>query len=107
MLSKTARNMQSPDFNALYAKSIPALRPELGPVSGQPEAVLDLLLTEDAYDFGSAAWFLTTQCPSKVRTSLKTGSEEGWKTYLTSCIGTTVTEDRKVVWERAVKVLRV
>jgi hypothetical protein len=99
--------MQSPEFNAQYAESIPALKPELGAISGQAEAVLELLLKDESYDFGSAAWFLTTQCEPNVRAALKSGTEEGWQTYITSCVGTTVTEDRKVIWERAVKALQV
>ncbi|KAK2756496.1 hypothetical protein FQN54_005389 [Arachnomyces sp. PD_36] len=101
------RNMQSPDYNVLYAKSIPALEKDLAPIIEQPKAVLDLLLTDDDYDFGSAAWFLATQCPEKIRAGLRAGTEEGWRGYITSCVGTTVTEDRKVIWERARKALQV
>lgn len=97
--------MQSPEYNALYAESIPSLKEELAPISGQPEAVLDLLLTEDCHDFGSAAWFLTTQCSFKVRNALRSGGEDGWQKYITSCVGTTVTEERREIWERAVEEL--
>lgn len=99
--------MQSPDFNARYAKSIPALRKDLAPIAEQPKAVLDLLLTEDAYDFGSAAWFLTTQCSSKVRNALREGTDAGWEMYISSCVGTTVDDDRKSYWQRATKELGV
>jgi len=95
------RNMQSATFNSLYAASIPALAPAYAKVSSNVTAVLNLLLTDDRYDFGSAAWFLTTQCSPAVRTALQTGSEAGWENYLTGCVGTTVTEDRKAFWLRA------
>lgn len=100
-----ARNMQSPDYNALYAESLPDLQKDLAPISGKPEAVLDLILTKDAHDFGSAAWFLATQCSPAVRNALRSGGEDGWRKYITSCVGTTVTEDRREVWERAVEAL--
>jgi len=97
--------MQSATFNSLYAASIPALAPAYAEVSSNVTAVLNLLLTDDRYDFGSAAWFLTTQCSPAVRTALQTGSEAGWENYLTACVGTTVTDDRKAYWLRAKDVL--
>jgi hypothetical protein len=99
--------MQSPTYNALYAKSIPALSTELLPILSQPAAVLDLLLKNEENDFGSAAWFLTTQCTKDVRTALQSGSEQGWEQYISTCVGTTATGDRKAVWQRAVKALGV
>lgn len=97
--------MQSPRYNALYAKSIPALKNELVPIAGNPTAVLDLLLREDAHDFGSAAWFLKTQCSPKIRNALRSGGEDGWRKYITSCVGAKATEERLEIWERAVEEL--
>ena|SRR5438876_809502 len=97
--------MQSASFNGLYAASIPALASAYAKASGNVTAVLDLLLTDDRYDFGSAAWFLATQCSPAVRTALQTGLEAGWVNYLTVCVGTTATEDRKAYWLRARDVL--
>lgn len=90
-----------PKFNALYAQSIPELAAKIGPKMNNVDAVLDMLLSKDDYDFGSAAWFLTTQCTPAVRTALQSGSEEGWSKYLTECIGTTVTDERKKYWTKA------
>lgn len=96
-----------PPFNLEYADSIPGLADRLGPVRDDPDAVLELLLSDEEYDFGSGAWFLTSQCSSGVREALRTGSEDGWKRYVSECVGTTVTEDRKAYWRRAAKALGV
>lgn len=98
--------MQSPSFNKKYASSLPALKDQAAKVS-DPADLLDLLRADETYDFGSGAWFLTTQCSKDVRTKLKAGTEEGWQLYISDCVGTSVTEDRKEYWERAVKALGV
>jgi hypothetical protein len=99
--------MQSPTYNQKYASSIQALSEQYNSVSGNVSAVLDLLLSDEDYDFGSAAWFLTSQCTSDVRSALQSGSESGWQSYLTQCVGTTVTDERKAYWTRAIQALGV
>ena len=48
--------MQSPKYNLMYAKSIPALSPYLMKIdTTDVSAVLSLLDTYSNYDFGSAA----------------------------------------------------
>ncbi|KAJ5107619.1 hypothetical protein N7456_004294 [Penicillium angulare] len=101
------RNMQSPAFNKKYAASIPALKDKIPAVSNSPADLLDLLRDNETYDFGSGAWFLTSQCSKDVRSALQTGSETGWQRYISDCVGTSVTDDRKEYWERAVKALGV
>lgn len=102
-----ARNMQSPSFNKKYASSLPALKDKLPSVTNSPADLLDLLRSDGAMDFGSGAWFLTTQCSKEVRAALADGSETGWQRYISDCVGTSVTEERKAYWERAVKALGV
>ncbi|MCJ1422019.1 hypothetical protein MMC32_008388 [Xylographa parallela] len=107
------RNMQSASFNLLYAKSIPALAPSIAALTGgsaigalsvsQLNQVRALLTGNDYYDFGSAAWFLTTQCSAAVRAGLQTGTLAGWQTYVTDCIGTSATSDRQRIWEIAMQ----
>lgn len=99
--------MQSPTFNEKYASSITELADAYASATGDVVAILDLLLSDEKYDFGSAAWFLTTQCSESVREALQTGSEEGWEGYISGCVGTTVTDDRKAYWSRAVEALGV
>ncbi|GAD91473.1 hypothetical protein ANI_1_1122134 [Paecilomyces variotii No. 5] len=101
------RNMQSPTFNAKYAASLPDLKSKLTSVANNPAGLLDLLTANEDYDFGSGAWFLTTQCSDTVRQQLQTGSESGWQAYISQCVGTTVTDDRKAYWQRTVKALGV
>lgn len=101
------RNMQSPSYNKKYASSLPDLKDKLPAVSNSPADLLDLLRSDDATDFGSGAWFLTTQCSKEVRSALADGSETGWQRFISDCVGTSVTDERKVYWERAVKAIGV
>ncbi|EED12449.1 conserved hypothetical protein [Talaromyces stipitatus ATCC 10500] len=101
------RNMQSPIFNEKYASSISEFSPAYASAKGNVTAVLDLLLSDGKYDFGSAAWFLTTQCSQAVRAELQSGSLSGWQGYISECVGTSVTDDRKGYWDKAVKALGV
>ena len=109
-----ARNMQSAAFNLLYAGSIPALSSSLQAITAgatsasslsttQQNDVRGLLTANETYDFGSGAWFLTSQCTESVRSGLQNGSQEGWEEYITGCIGTTVTSDRMAYWQRAMQ----
>lgn len=92
---KGTRNLQSPDFNKKYATDV------LGAdkISGKsPADILDMLTADKVTDFGSAAWFLTTQCQTGVRTQLQTGSEAGFNAHL-ACVGTTDPNgQRKTKW---------
>ncbi|KAL2144998.1 hypothetical protein VTI28DRAFT_8227 [Corynascus sepedonium] len=63
-----------------------------------PDEVL-ALVTPDETNFGSAAWFLKTQCPD-VRDGLKTASDAGWAAYH-ACIGTDLNDKRNAYWARA------
>lgn len=101
-LLQIARNMQSPAFNQQYASAL-----KLDTAGKDPAAILDLILAREENDFGSGAWFLTTICHADVRTALQTGSEEGWKQYITQCVGTQATAERKEFWTRATQALDV
>ena len=90
------RNMQSATFNTQYAMFI-----HLGTAEqAGPSGILNALVSNETYDFGSAAWFLDTQCESSVKSGLATGEMDGFMAYL-SCIGTTMTPDREAYWQRA------
>ena len=97
--------MQSPEYNAKYAQSIPEISDEVTAANGDVAQILDLLLSEGEYDFGSGAWFLTTQCSKEVREQLQSGNEQGWEAYITQCVGTEANADRKAYWQKAVEVL--
>lgn len=102
------RNMQSPEYNIKYAEWLSTTCQDCGITAAQveeakakgPEAVLELVNT-DEWSFGSAAWFLTTQCGPSVRPALAKGDEAGWQAYM-GCIGTSVTDDRTKIWESAI-----
>lgn len=96
--------MQSPAYNKKYASSIPSLKAKVSQCVNTSE-VLNLILANKQYDFGSGAWFLTTQCSGDVRTALQKGDEQGWERYITGCVGTEASQGRKTYWERAVRAL--
>lgn len=115
------RNLMMFPFVWKYALDIPqvapqaqAIAPELSISSTNDElnnasnstktAVLSLVL-DDKFSWASASWFLTTQCNSTIAAALNTATEAGWETYITQCIGTTVTDDRKAVYTAAITAL--
>lgn len=111
------RNMQMINFNVLYAQSLPCMAEDLAKAAGassginaaaltpqQANAVRKLLTEDEELDFGSAAWFLTTQCTAEVRKALQTKGVDGWSKYITECIGTTVA-DRQPMFTAALQAL--
>lgn len=93
------KNMQSPAFNLLYAKSLFPDKAAAAEAQG-PEAVLALVSGNDE-TFGSAAWFLTSQCTPAIAEGLASATSAGWSAYLTQCVGTTDTPDRDTIWTAA------
>ncbi|KAJ4135515.1 hypothetical protein NW765_009487 [Fusarium oxysporum] len=87
-------NMQMPNYNLLYAKSIPELAKGwqgIESVEGLSDQELgDLLddVTVDKYNFGSGPWFLKTQCKEDVRQAFKTDVDTGFQKYIEECVGT-------------------
>ncbi|KAF1999519.1 hypothetical protein P154DRAFT_407506, partial [Amniculicola lignicola CBS 123094] len=92
------KNMQSPAFNQKYAEFLYPDQVQVAAVQG-PAAVLDLVSgVEDT--FGSAAWFLTTQCDASVKAGLATGLDAGWTAYM-ACIWTSRSAERDALWTAA------
>ena len=105
------RNMQSKAFNDKYAQSIaagnPAFKQKLAGVSASdPDAVVSLLVSYKDYDFGSAAWFLTSQCDKSVVQGLQQAGDKSFAAYL-GCIGTSPSSDRTAYYNRALAALGV
>ncbi len=100
---KGTRNMQSAAFNLKFAMSIPGLGDKSSSVN--PSGILEVLTANDAYSFGSAAWFESTQCGPTTRSGLAGGSLAGWQTYITGCLRATPSTERQVYWQRAVHAL--
>lgn len=103
--------MQMPNYNLMYAQSIPALKAPLAAITtatttaGLSDDVLNKirdLVTVDEYTWGSAGWFLKTQCAS-VRPALAAGTDAGWQAYM-ACVGVSG-DDRTAYWTRAKKVM--
>jgi len=110
------RNMQRDRWNLAYAQTFPELAAPLRKITGanftdtahsqgalsdtQYAAILDLVLP-DKYSWGSAAWFLTSQCES-TRQGLREAHDphSAYSIYL-QCIGTEMSEGRMVFWVAA------
>ncbi|GAB1311162.1 hypothetical protein MFIFM68171_01372 [Madurella fahalii] len=90
-------NMMSPDYVKKYATSIFGA----DKVEGKsPAEVLDMV-TPDEYNFGSAGWFLTTECDAGVREGLKTGTDAAWDAYM-ACVRVDGSDSRRMeYWNRA------
>jgi hypothetical protein len=97
--------MQMPNWNQKYAASLPEISEQYELVKDSVEGVLDLLLKNDDHDFGSAAWFLATNCPAEVRAELQKGTDAGWERYITQRVHTTVTDERRKYWLGAREVM--
>lgn len=103
-LGQETRNMQSGAFNLKYAQAIPQLQAQLAVTGTADLNAVRALVLPDEFSFGSAAWFLATQCSPEVRTQLQTGSVAGWAMYITSCVGTEL-GPRQAYWQAAVNAL--
>ncbi|KAL1747640.1 hypothetical protein HDZ31DRAFT_31533 [Schizophyllum fasciatum] len=102
---KGTRNMQSAAFNGLYARALFGdEKVDAANATGGADGVLELV-SPDGPSFGSAAWFLTSQCNSTVREGVQSGTQDGWAIYITDCIGTTVDDGRIDYWTKAKKAL--
>lgn len=99
-------NMQMAEFNLEYAKSIDCVKDEVSnitSVDGLPDSELNRILdlvVEDEYNFGSGAWFLSTQCDKEVLKKLRNDIDAGFEDYM-ECVGVTIDESRLEYLERA------
>jgi hypothetical protein len=59
------------------------------------------LVDDDEKSFGSAAWFVSTQCSAAVRAGLDAETEDGWHNFLSQCVGTGPDATRDPAWVAA------
>ena len=101
------RNMMMPKFVLEYAASLPIAdqAQKIGGASDQAlTQVLKLLQDNPEYDFGSAAWYLSSQAGCQgARDAFAQKSPSAFQTYVTQCLETTTTQDRTDYYTRAVK----
>lgn len=99
---KGTRNMQSASYNEEYARTLFSADEvdKAKATTNGADAVLQLV-SGDEYSFASAAWFLTSKCDQSVRSGLQSGSQDGFETYVTSCIGGTMDQDRIDYWTKS------
>lgn len=105
-------NMQMAGYNFDYAQSIPAVKAKLAYTSVSQmdyDALNNELLpavTADEYNFGSGFWYLTQANPEKcpaARQALNSDLSTGFSTYITSCVGTTLTDQRTAYLTAVIK----
>ncbi|KAF2442095.1 hypothetical protein P171DRAFT_417006 [Karstenula rhodostoma CBS 690.94] len=103
------RNMQMAPFNEKYATDVfgadAVAAAKAGAQGDSSDAVLALVNARDEDSFGSAAWFLTTQCEASIVEGLAAGTEAGWEAYLVDCVGTSHDTARDASWIKAKEVL--
>jgi len=115
------RSLMNFPFVFKYALDIPAVAPQAQKLLPQfnaasnftdlsnvdpttKNAVLALVLDDDN-SFASVAWFLKASgvCNSTFVDGLKAGTVAGWESYITGCVGTTVTDDRRALYDASLK----
>jgi hypothetical protein len=82
-------------------------------ISSTTKNALRALVLPDSLSFASAMWFYTQsgaqgqgclEMPGMVQ-GLQQQSESGWENYITNCVGTTVTQERKQVYLQTLTIL--
>ncbi|KAK4697619.1 hypothetical protein P7C71_g501, partial [Lecanoromycetidae sp. Uapishka_2] len=100
------RNMQSAKYNLQYAQSIPALASELPAAQAKgPDAILSMLIQYKDIDFGSAAWFMKTNCAPSVMSGLASGTTEAFGAWVT-CYGGTLSSKLTTYFTNGVAALK-
>ena len=100
-LGQGTRAMLSEMYNQKYAASVPSLKAKAAALGGDANGVRDLLTADQDLDFGSAAWFLTSQCGPAVVTALKNGKQAEWEAYLQGCVRVSPGEGNRTAWYTA------
>ncbi|KAH7060511.1 hypothetical protein B0J12DRAFT_708343 [Macrophomina phaseolina] len=99
---KGTRNMQSATYNEQYARTLfSADKVDQAKASANGADAVLQLVSPDQYSFGSAAWFLTSQCTESVRSNLQSGSQDGFEKYVTDCIGGSMDDKRIDYWTKS------
>jgi LysM repeat protein len=112
------RNMMLFPFILKYALETPEVAPKVAQVapgltaSSNPDTVapdtmnaVRGLVLQDDLSFASASWFLKTKCDGRFSSDLKSGTQAAYESYLTGCIGTTVTPERIAGFQKAIAAL--
>lgn len=116
------RNLMNFPFIYAYALDTPVKKDtalqlvpqgtDLSSVSADVKNQVRALVLDDDLDFASAAWFLTrskdltqTACDQSIRDGLIAATEAGWEDFITKCVGTTVTDERRRIYQAALTAL--
>lgn len=103
------RMMAMPPFIKLYATAVAGESEVAAAEAAGGDAglvnILALVNSDDRGSFGSAAWFLTTQCTADIRAGLVAETIDGWHNFLTVCVGTTAAPERDTPWVAAKQTL--
>jgi len=99
--------LETPEVAPKVAQVAPGLTANSDPNAVAPDtmnAVRALVLGDDL-SFASAAWFLKTKCDGRFSSDLKSGTQASYESYLTGCVGTTVTPERVAGFQKAIAAL--
>jgi LysM repeat protein len=98
---------ETPEVAPKVAQVAPGVTANTDPNSVAPDtqnAIRALVLGDDL-SFASASWFLKTKCDARFSSDLKSGTQASYESYLTGCIGTTVTPERIAGFQKAIAAL--
>lgn len=79
--------MMMPNFVAQFAATLPEVQSKLAG-NTDPEAVLDATIAA-GHEWDAAAWFYSSQCSESIKQGVQAATEDGWKAFITTCVGTT------------------
>jgi len=112
------RNMMFFNFVLKYALETPEVAPKVAQIAPGLSAnvntdgvapdtmnAIRALVLRDDLSFASASWFLKTKCDGRFSSDLKSGTQASYESYLTGCIGTTVTPERIAGFQKAIAAL--
>jgi hypothetical protein len=70
--------------------------------AGNPVAILALVNTQDDDAFGSASWYMSTQCPD-IQKQFDGDVDSAWTAYISTCVGGSEMAKRQPYWDAAKK----
>jgi len=99
--------LETPDVAPQVSQIAPGLTADSNTDAVAPDTMnaIRALVLRDDLSFASAAWFLKTKCAGSFSSDLKSGTQASYESYLTGCIGTTVTPERIAGFQKAIAAL--
>jgi hypothetical protein len=100
--------LETPDVAGKVASISPGINANMSfdQLNQTPANVMNdirALVLRDDLSFASAAWFLRTKCTPDIATGLTSATDDAWGKYMTICVGTSDTPDRREGYHKALR----